>query len=364
MNRLVIGVDARPLSSRVSGVARVISRILMSYPRKQDRFILYAAGPCHSDYEHILRLPGVEWRQGQGALAWKQGLWFNAVLPLVLRRDGLNGFWGSQQVLPPFLPAGLPSVLTFYDLVAVYFPGSMRTIARVQQKVFLNYSVRRANRILCISDQSRLDMIRELGVPEERTATSLLGVDPVKPRRVTLPCGKRPFILGVSTLEPRKNFGMLLDAYELYAKSARSPHHLILAGRRGWESPEFYAKLARLEAAGLVHVMDSLDDESISFLYSQCSFFVMPSLYEGFGLPLLEAMSHDRFCLASDLGCFHEIGGKAIRYLPAEDTNAWAHALTQTAAKTPRMKKFSWKQWSWDRTAGIHAEAFASSFGA
>lgn len=363
MRPLVIGVDARPLSSRVSGVARVISRILMSYPRKQDRFILYAAGPCHSDYEHILSLPGVEWRQGQGILAWKQGLWFNAALPLSLRSDGLDGFWGSQQVLPPFLPQGMPSVLTFYDLVALYFPGSMRTIARLQQNAFMKYSVRRANRILCISDQSRLDMIRELHVPEEKTATALLGVDRVKPRAVALPCGKHPYILGVSTLEPRKNFGMLLEAYAQYAAAEKRPHHLILAGRRGWESAEFYARLARLESAGLVHVMDALDDAELAYVYSKCAFFVMPSLYEGFGLPLLEAMAQERYCIASDLGCFHEIGGKNVRYLP-QDKDAWASAIAETARRTPEAKKFSWKRWSWDRTAAIHAEAFMSAFGA
>jgi hypothetical protein len=136
MKSLVIGVDARPLSSRVSGVARVISRILLSYPRKQDRFILYAAGPCHSDYKHILSLPGVEWRQGQGLLAWKQGLWFNAALPMSLRSDGLDGFWGSQQVLPPFLPRSMPSVLTFYDLVALYFQAPCEPLRASSNKHF------------------------------------------------------------------------------------------------------------------------------------------------------------------------------------------------------------------------------------
>ena len=104
-------------------------------------------------------------------------------------------------------------------------------------------------------------------------------------------------------------------------------------------------------------------DQELAYLYSKCAFFVMPSLYEGFGLPLLEAMSHGRYCLAADLGCFHEIGGKHLRYLPAGDANAWARALAETAKRTPAAKKFSWKTWSWDRTAAAHAEAFTSAFG-
>ncbi|MCE9599481.1 MAG: glycosyltransferase family 4 protein [Spirochaetia bacterium] len=371
MRVLRIGVDARPLSSRVSGVARVITNILRHYPDhgKGTEFLLYSAGPCHRDHIDLLDRPNIKWVQGKGALAWKQGLWFNSALPLSLRHDSLNVFWGSQQVLPPLLPASLPAVLTFYDLVALYFPGAMRRIARIQQKAFLNYSVRRAARILCISDQSRVDMIRELNVPESRAGVALLGADiPPRfsdsPRKAGNAKTATPYILAVSTLEPRKNYGMLLDAYADYAAREQKPLRLVIAGRRGWETPEFYLKLANLESRGLVKIEDSMSDEALHRLYAGCAFFVMPSLYEGFGLPLLEAMSHGKFGLVSDLPCFHEIGAKQARYLPARDSAAWSIALSETTALSQKKKlpaiKWNAKDWSWEKTARIHADAFAS----
>ncbi|MBL8021148.1 MAG: glycosyltransferase family 4 protein [Leptospirales bacterium] len=363
MRALRIGVDARPLSSRTSGVARVITNVLRHYPaRSSDEFLLYSAGPCHGDHLDLLKRPNIKWVQGTGALAWKQGLWFNSALPLRLRHDSLDVFWGSQQVLPPLLPRALPAVLTFYDLVALYFPGAMRTIARIQQKAFLKYSVRRAERILCISDQSRVDMIRELNVPESRTGVALLGAD-VPPKIKATP-RRKPYILAVSTLEPRKNYGTLLDAYSRYARNERKPLQLVIAGRRGWETPEFYSRLETLEGQGLVRIEDALSDEALHGLYAGCAFLVMPSIYEGFGLPLLEAMSHGKYALVSDLPCFHEIGGRQVRYLPARDTSLWATALSETTNLYHRNKlpAIKWKatDWSWARTARIHADAFAS----
>jgi glycosyltransferase involved in cell wall biosynthesis len=368
MKHLRIGVDARPLSSRVSGVARVIASVLRELSDDHE-FFLYSAQDPHADYAEILSHKKIHWMQGQGLLAWKQGLWFNSALPATLGKENLDLFWGSQQVLPPFLPR-IPAVLTFYDLVLLYFPGAMRRIARIQQRAFLNYSVKRASRILCISDQSRLDMIRELGVPEEKTAVSLLGVDPPAKRKKSeqrKPPVNGPFILSVSTLEPRKNYGMLLDAYGQYASHAMArakPYPLVLVGRRGWESADFYEKLKGMEETGLVHVLDSESDESISDLYEQCAFFVLPSLYEGFGLSLLEAMARGKHCIASDLGCFHEIGGSQITYLGSKDVHAWRDALADAVSKHRsgklRPTKIKLRDWSWRNTALVHADAFAA----
>jgi len=356
-----IGVDARPLSSSVSGVARVITNIIRHFPDPAE-FLLYSSTECHSDHRDLLRIPGVRWMKGEGILAWKQGLWFNSALPFELRKHGLNVFWGAQQALPPMLPARLPAVLTFYDLVAIYFPSAMRTIARVQQQAFLKYSVRRADKILCISDQSRRDMIRELNVAESKTGVALLGADP--PPQIRKSKKVAPYILAVSTLEPRKNYGTLFDAYRAYLDREKNPLPLCIAGRRGWETPQFYEKLARMEETGFVRILDNLSDEELNVLYSGCAFFVMPSLYEGFGLPLLEAMSHGKFGIVSDLGCFHEIGRNQAQYLPAMDVAAWSGALTAATVKFYARKlpviRWNGSDWSWRNAARIHAEAFAA----
>lgn len=369
-----VGVDARPLSTPTSGVARVISRVIEHFPASDRyRFLLYSHRPWHADFESVARLPYVEWVQGRGWTARKGGLWFNLSLPALLRRSRLDLFWGSQQVLPPFLPR-LPAVLTYYDLVLYFFPEAMRWPARLQQRLVQPYSVRRADRILSISTRTQEDLLERFGYPREKARVALLGYDPPQgagrkqaaPAFAQLPFDPttKPFILSVSTIEPRKNFRTLIEAYARYhAAGPERALPLVIAGRRGWESPEFFARLAELQQnTGKVHVLEGPGDAELAELYRRCAFFCLPSLYEGFGLTLLEALAHGAPALAADIGPFREIGGDHIEYLPARDVDAWAAALGRTSATYAKRKlkrvKFPVKEWSWARTARIHCEAF------
>lgn len=375
-----IAVDARPLSNPLSGVARVISRVIKYYPNKKGvQFILYSNRTWHPDFDDIINLPNVVWMQGRGITASRAGLWFNLTLPGILRKSKIDVFWGSQQVIPPFFPESIPVVLTYYDLVLYLFPESMRLLARLQQKFFQKYSVQRAKYILTISEQTRQDLITHFQIPEEITRTALLGYEPMNPAsdksgksggdpsngRVVSPLPfEGPFILSVSTLEPRKNYSTLLDAYEYYLKGEiENPYPLVIAGRRGWETGEFFKKLDDLiKQTGLVYVIEGLSDGELAWLYEKAAFFCMPSLYEGFGLPLLEALAAGKYALVSDIGSFHEIGGEYIAYLSPKDVDIWALAIRETVDLHRRRKlkriEFPLDEWSWERTARIHQEAF------
>jgi glycosyltransferase involved in cell wall biosynthesis len=173
-----------------------------------------------------------------------------------------------------------------------------------------------------------------------------------------------PYILSVSTIEPRKNYGMLLEAYLQYHRSeAERPYSLVLAGRRGWESKEFFVRLDQIQQeTGSVFVLEGLRDDQLLTLYEDASFFCLPSLYEGFGITLLEALSFGKPAIVSDLDCFHEIAGDRVRYLPASDVDAWAAALKQYVERHRRgaLKEvdFDVSAWSWEKTAEIYRAAF------
>lgn len=173
-----------------------------------------------------------------------------------------------------------------------------------------------------------------------------------------------PYILSVSTIEPRKNFGLLLEAYLKYHRSeAEAPYSLVLAGRRGWESREFFARLDQIQQeTGSVFVLEGLRDDQLTALYEDASFFCLPSLYEGFGITLLEALSFGKTALVSDLDCFHEIAGEKARYLPAGDVDAWALALKQQVERhrsgSLKDVDFDVAAWSWKETAEIYRAAF------
>lgn len=359
-----IGLDGRPLSRPTSGVARVIAEILRHTPATEGfSFHLFSHLPLHSDFAD-LPAKHIHWHTGQGYLARKGGLYFNFALPVILREHPVDLFWGSQQVLPLFLPQ-IPAVLTFYDLVAIFFPQAMRRLARYQQRVVQRYSIRRAGRILSISRQTQEDMIRIYGYPKERAKVALLGYTPPLSVRFKAPI-TRPFILSVSTLEPRKNYTTLLRAYRSYASFCEErglePLDLILAGRRGWESKEFYTLLDDCQRTGRVHVLENLSDGQLAVLYRNATFFCLPSLYEGFGLSALEALAAGQRVILSDIPSLHEIAGDDAVYVAPLDTGSWVQALLQMheARGTPRGKKrkFQLSEWTWQRTAQIHWGAF------
>ncbi len=354
----------------MSGVGRVIARVLERFPAPDRyRFVLYSHRPPHPDHAATAALPNVRWVEGRGPFARKGGAWFNFALPRILRKDRLNLFWGSQQVLPPFLPRGLPAVLTYYDLVLYFFPEAMRWPARLQQRLVQAYSVHRAGRILSISRQTQDDLLAKFAYPPGRAAVALLGYDPpAAPRKAPakLPHGLKTngFILAASTLEPRKNFGTLLEAYASYhLADPRGAYPLVIAGRRGWESPAFFARLEELTLqTKKIFWINGPNDDLLRELYRACAFFCLPSLYEGFGLTLLEALAWGAPALAADIGPFREIGGDRIEYLPPRDPAAWAAALARATARhrKGRLKRvrFPIREWSWERTARMHRAAF------
>ncbi len=374
--KIRVAVDARPLSSPMAGVSRVIANILKFFPDK-DRFEfhLYSHRGWHSDFDFVVNLPNVIWVQGRGIAARKGGIWFNLSLPTILHKGAIDVFWGSQQVIPPFLPSRIKVVLTYYDLVMYLFPESMRPVARYQQLMVQKMSVQNADRILTISDQTRIDLIKRFQLDPRRVSVALLGYEEPanakgeKRRRELdelLPF-KEPYILAVSTVEPRKNYRVLLEAYMEYMKSENQgkPYRLVIAGRRGWESEGFYKRMDEIIAGtGTVHLLEGVSDEELKLLYDSAAFFVMPSIYEGFGLPLLEALASGKCAIVSDIGPFREIGGEHIEYVPSLDISRWKDALMHNISlhRSGKLKltDFSIKEWTWDRTSRLHQEAFVA----
>tara|TARA_B100001939_G_scaffold241968_1_gene209484 strand:+ start:179825 stop:181063 length:1239 start_codon:yes stop_codon:yes gene_type:complete len=397
-NRFRIGVDARPLCLPVSGVARIIQKVIQNVDQDRFWFELHAQNPPHSDYDDLLMRSDVEWIQGQGALSRTGATDFNVRLPAELRKSPPDVFWGTQQVLPPALPSSTGAVITFHDFVAYRFPDSMRRLARWQQKSVQRYSVNRADIILANSQQTRREILERYKYPQEQILVAYPGLE--KPARklpevseefmaqisepdARLVASHRrkknarsqvvpPYMLACSTIEPRKNYGTLLSAYEKYcelgAQEGRIPLGLVIAGRKGWESPELFERLTEMERRlpGLhwPYQGEGVSDEELDWLYRNCEFFVMPSLYEGFGIPLLEAMGHGKHALVSNLSCFHEIADNRAEYLDPLDVSGWAYGMLEMQVRRSKQRLSAFKpdrNWNWKNTADMHAEAFERS---
>lgn len=365
-----IGLDARPLSTRVSGVGRLIAETLKAFPHKDEYdFILFSHLPIHEDHKAVLDLPNVTWVSGGGFLKWKGGLYYNFYIPFYLFSHRLDLFWGSQQVLPPFLPKALRAVLTYCDLVLYLYPETMRWIAKVQQRLFQSYSVRRSSFILSISKQTSDDMCRKFGYPIEKTGVSYPGVNPTemlkllesKPSNRVTDLGN-DFLLSVSTIEPRKNYPFLLEVFREYRKL--DPHHYrpwVIVGKIGWESSEYIEELLQERALYKdIHILDSVSDSELQHIYKKAGLFAFASKYEGFGIPMVEAIFHGLNCVVSDIPTFHEIGKQGVTYLPyktKEDAKLWAEAIKKHF-ENPKPLDISISEFTWENAAKITEEVF------
>lgn len=365
-----IGLDARPLSTRVSGVGRLIAETLKAFPKKEKyEFLLFSHLPIHPDHKAVLDLPNVKWVEGGGFLKWKGGLYYNVYIPFYLLTHQLDLFWGSQQVLPPCLPKELKAVLTYHDLVLYLYPNTMRWIAKVQQRLFQRYSVRRSSFILSVSKQTSDDICKKFGYPKEQTGVAYNGVNPAEMTKLLetnltnrvkdLGTG---YVLSVSTIEPRKNYPFLLEVYREYRK--KNPHHYrpwVIVGKIGWESPEFIEELIQERSLYKdIFILDSVSDSELQHLYKRAGLFLFASKYEGFGIPMVEALFHKLPCIVSDIPTFHEIGKEGVRYLPTEtkeNAKQWAEAIDQFF-QNPSPVDVSVESFRWENAANITEDVF------
>lgn len=215
------------------------------------------------------------------------------------------------------------------------------------------YSVRHAKAILTISQFSRNAIIKEYGVPPERVIVTYPGLTMPKAKSVTNRFGD--YILSVGTLQPRKNFVRLIEAFSLIA--AKYPKlMLVVVGRRGWMYEEILASPKRYGVEERVKFLDYVADEELPPLYREAKVFVLPSLYEGFGLPVLEAMSYGCPVVVSRTSSLPEIAGEAGIYVDPEDVESIAGGLVdaldgKSAEVRARAAKAQVAKFTWEKAA-------------
>lgn len=250
-----------------------------------------------------------------------------------LRAEAPAVFHSPNYFLPPF-PGR--SVATFHDLSHLWFP-QFHPAARIDYlQRALPDTLRRADFLITDAESVRLEVIRHFGWPADRIAAVPLGVDPIfRPRpgadlrpflhRYGLP--ESGYTLYVGTIEPRKNLERLLAAYEALPAALRQRWPLVLAGSRGWRSEKIHDRLRKGAAAGWVQYLDFVAQHDLPLLYAGARLFAYPSLYEGFGLPPLEAMASGIPVVTSNVSSLPEVVGTAAMMVEPHDVAALTAAL-------------------------------------
>lgn len=262
---------------------------------------------------------------------------------------------------------GALNVVTIHDLTALLLPECHTPANRELQLQKIAFAQEKADAIIAVSEATKKDILAHLRIAEDRVYVVYNGVSqafhPLEDREAMVcaltALGLTPgYILHVGTIEPRKNLGMLIEAYARVRSRAASPPRLVLAGAAGWRSGEVFAQVESLGLGHDVEFLGWVPTEMLPALYHGAVFFVYPSLYEGFGLPPLEAMACGVPVVTSDTSALPEIVGDAGLLIPPHDVPAWADAMVELLVDADRRAALSARglararAFSWERAAG------------
>ncbi len=358
-------VNAHLLSSaesfRGAGVSNYSRRLLTHLGRlaqAQDDLRISAA-------LHVVdtRLPGVEGVLSRLPLDRPELriVWEQTVLPGLAHRLGADLLHGLVNVLP--LAGSTPSVVTVHDLSFLRMPEKFPRLKRAYLAALCAASVRRARRVIAVSRQTADDVMRYLDAPAEKIAVIYNGVGEefISGTEAQAAAFRRErnlpgrFFLYVGTLEPRKNLETLLSAYGAWKRRSGAEVALVLAGGKGWLYETIFRRVEELGLAGEVLFPGFVPGAELPDWYRAAEAFVYPSLFEGFGLPILEAMACGTPVLCSRASSLLEVAGDAALTFAATDEAELADGLARLAEDGPlreelrrrglaRAVQFSWQQ--------------------
>ncbi|MCX6842266.1 MAG: glycosyltransferase family 1 protein [candidate division WOR-3 bacterium] len=339
-----IGVDAVPFAFERTGVARYLGSVLdeMLAVDPASEFLLYTPIPVSVP----LRSGNWQLRLVPDRLALRPSVWVQTTLPGLLASDKVDAFWGQPTNLPLRPKHKCFQMLTVHDLVPYVVPDSMRFRSWLRMRIMLGLTARAADAVIADSWATAALARRYLGIDMERlhvvhaAAQGMFRPVPRDQARAALMDEfglPRSYILFVSTIEPRKDHLTLLRAI------ARVPHAplLVLAGGVGWRCNSILREIRVAEDAGRVKYVGRVDDDWLPALYSAATISVYPSVYEGFGLPVLEAMSCGCPVLCSDSSSLPEVGGDAACYFRTGDSEDLARRLTELLDDGDRLDAMS-----------------------
>jgi glycosyltransferase involved in cell wall biosynthesis len=370
LDALLLSQTASYRSGGINRVTRGLLDDLARDPRGHTYDAFVPELPEHGGAAPALRfhLVGQALARPSVRVAWEQSIF--AARLAALRPDLLHG-------LAYALPLGWrgPSVVTVYDLSFLRFPETMRRGSRVYLTTISRLSARRARRVVTISRASKADVVRLLGVPAERVDVAYPAVDArYRPRpQAEVAAFRRErelpdvFVFSLGTLEPRKNLTGLLDAYALLP-TPRPP--LYLAGGAGWQYTPIFERVRALRLERDVRFVGFVTEAELPLWYNAARLFAYPSLYEGFGLPVLEAMACGTPVVTSNVASLPEVGGRAAALVPPGDAGRLAEEMQRVlddgavrtamaAAGRIQASQFTWPAMV-DRTVAAYNRAVAS----
>ena len=301
-------------------------------------------------------------RQWEYRVVKPRNFWTFIGLPLALSREKEQAdvVFSPTHYIPRFTP--VPKVMAIMDLSYLVYPELFRSVDLQKLTQWTAYAAAKVEHIITISEFSKSAIIKAYRVDLGRVAVVYPGF--VGNTRAThdmtdhiaTEAGSGPYILSVGTLQPRKNFSKLIEAF---SKLSDRKIKLVIVGKKGWLYDEILAAPSKFGVAARVKFLDYVPDSALPALYQNATCFVLVSLYEGFGLPVLEAMNYGSPVVVSKSSSLPEIAGDAGIYVDPQDTESIVSGLTQAISEQGKVRsqrvslgKSRVKQFTWAHAAG------------
>jgi glycosyltransferase involved in cell wall biosynthesis len=366
---MVIGVDGNEANvENKVGVSVYTFELLKYFAKKADincQFIVYLKDnpgkelPQPKPYFNYRVIPG-------------NFLWSQIFLPISLYiKRQIDVFFSPAHYSPRFCP--IPTVVTIHDLSYFYYPNEFLKKDLYQLKNWTKYSIKNASKIIAVSKTTKKDLMRFYQIPEEKIEVIYNGYRTVKsrhsvmlnsfqhlkeiPKQVRDDSRRKNYILYVGTIQPRKNLTTLIEALNLLLKE-KPEYSLVIVGKKGWLYEKIFANVGNRHACSLQNKIiftGYVNNRILISLYKNAAIFVLPSFYEGFGIPILEAMNFGCPVISSFTSSLPEIGADACLYFNPSSTKDLKNKMIQLLDNQQlrkelikkgkkRVKLFSWEK--------------------
>jgi glycosyltransferase involved in cell wall biosynthesis len=365
---VAIGIDYTAAVHQSAGIGRYTREIVKAVagletpPSFTPHYRLFVAD-VGKDFAPPPPAANFTWYTTRFTERWLARLWYRLRLPIPVESwtGPLDLFHAPDFILPP-LRRGTRSIVTIHDLSFVREPDSVMPGMGRHLNKWVPQSVQQASHVIAVSEATRQDLIELYQTPPEKISVLYHGVGPeFKPIRETA-CLKavrqkyglndRPFILSVGTIQPRKNYQRLIQAFARVDPGAM----LVIAGGAGWKNEAIFDELKKAGLQERVRFPGFVAEADLPALYSAATLVIYPSLYEGFGLPVLEAMACGAPVIASNRSSLPEVVGEAGWLIDPYDIDSMAVAMGQLLEDVSGRESLtragqSWAaQFTWSKT--------------
>lgn len=349
-----IAIIATPLDSQSAGIHTYVKQFINALVEhdKENEYILIREKKDGNIPFRQVAIPNIRLPIGFASLR----LFF--IIPIIMRSLKVDAVIEPAHFGPFNLPKRIKRITVIHDLTPLIFPHFHRFHSQLLQRIFLKRILKKSDLILSNSQHTTQDILQYFPFTQSKVHTLLLGraleFQPVNTRKYLDEKGiTQPYFLYTGTIEPRKNLELLLEAYELFRQKTEEKVLLIITGKDGWKTATFHQNLEKHPYRQDILLTGYVEKSHLIELYSHALSLIYPSLYEGFGLPVLEALSCQTNVICSNSSSLPEVGGDAAYYFNPKNAEDLAQKMMDVF-NNPQKKhdkllkqanKFSWEKY-------------------